>query len=48
LEAASGGTLFLDEVEAMSPAVQARLLRALESGEIRPSARRRRVVWTCA
>ena len=36
IEAASGGTLFLDEVEAMSPALQARLLRALESGEIRP------------
>jgi transcriptional regulator with GAF, ATPase, and Fis domain len=34
-EAADGGTLFLDEIEAMSPAVQDSLLRALESGEIR-------------
>ena len=35
LEAASGGTLFLDEVADLSPAMQARLLRALESGEVR-------------
>jgi transcriptional regulator with GAF, ATPase, and Fis domain len=34
-EAADGGTLFLDEIEAMSPAMQEALLRALESGEIR-------------
>ena len=32
--AADGGTLFLDEVGEMSPAAQARFLRALESGEI--------------
>ncbi|THB71131.1 MAG: sigma-54-dependent Fis family transcriptional regulator [Desulfobulbaceae bacterium] len=30
LENASGGTLFLDEVEAMSPAMQVRLLRVLQ------------------
>lgn len=34
-EAANGGDLFLDEVEALSPALQAKLLRFLESGEVR-------------
>jgi two-component system nitrogen regulation response regulator NtrX len=33
-EQADGGTLFLDEVADLSPAAQAKLLRALESGEI--------------
>jgi len=33
---ADGGTLFLDEVGACAPPVQAKLLRALETGEIQP------------
>ena len=34
-ETASNGTLFLDEVGEMSPGLQAKLLRALQEGEIR-------------
>ena len=35
-EEANGGTLFLDEVADMSPALQSKLLRVLQEGEIRP------------
>jgi len=35
-EQANGGTLFLDEVADMSPALQSKLLRVLQEGELRP------------
>jgi DNA-binding NtrC family response regulator len=35
-EVASGGTLFLDEIGEMSPAMQVKILRAIQEGEIRP------------
>jgi transcriptional regulator with GAF, ATPase, and Fis domain len=40
-EAASGGTLLLDEVGEMTPAMQAKLLRVLQEGEVTPLGERR-------
>lgn len=42
-ELADGGTLFLDEVGDMSPCVQAKLLRALQGGDIQKIGARRAV-----
>ena len=46
-EAAHGGDLFLDEVEALSPGHQAKLLRFLESGEIRRVGAKESVMVQC-
>ena len=42
-EEADGGTIFLDEIADMSPALQAKLLRVIQEGEIRPVGGTRRV-----
>ena len=36
VEIAEGGTLFLDEIENTTPALQAKLLRVIDTGEMRP------------
>ncbi|GIW72376.1 MAG: hypothetical protein KatS3mg102_1918 [Planctomycetota bacterium] len=40
-EVANGGTLFLDEIAEMSLAMQAKVLRAIDTGEVRPVGARR-------
>ena len=42
-EEAHGGTIFLDEIADMSPALQAKLLRVIQEGEIKPVGGTRRV-----
>ena len=47
-EEANGGTLFLDEIGDITPMFQAKLLRVLQTGEIRPVGSTRRIRWMCA
>jgi two-component system response regulator AtoC len=42
-EEADGGTIFLDEIADMSPALQAKLLRVIQEGEIKPVGMNRRI-----
>jgi two-component system response regulator AtoC len=42
-EEAEGGTIFLDEIADMSPALQAKLLRVIQEGEIKPVGVNRRI-----
>jgi two-component system response regulator AtoC len=42
-EEADGGTIFLDEIADMSPSLQAKLLRVIQEGEIKPVGGTRRV-----
>ncbi len=47
VEHASGGTLFLDEIGTMSSGLQAKLLRALEMGEVRRIGENATRRWMC-
>ncbi|MBX3022142.1 MAG: sigma-54-dependent Fis family transcriptional regulator [Bdellovibrionales bacterium] len=46
-EAANGGDLFLDEIEALSPPLQAKLLRFLETGEVRRVGAKEAMIVQC-